>query len=228
MLHLTWNDASIDPAGTPGIASLASFNAAIPGNYFNISAADRKKDIEYPIAEFPVGVGTDLAFIKPRFPQGEVELATTFSGFLRFRNEIGGPALAHGSGYMNNGIIRFKVVDPVKKTTTVILEVATELFNAAAANKTAESNPTGAALASPGIDYNLKKMLYPNFAHNELISGGSTLLVTVSGLFEGPFISDTGQTYDPATTADLMIIDGNESRFYIETKRLETLDNSQL
>ena len=39
-------------AGSPGIASLASFNAAVPGDYFNIAADDRQKDIEYVIAEF--------------------------------------------------------------------------------------------------------------------------------------------------------------------------------
>ena len=215
------------PAGTPGIASIAAFNAAIPGDYFNVPAGKRQGNTEFVIAEFPLGVGTDIAFVKPRFPQGEVELATTLSGYLRFRDEIGGPSNVNNSGYMNNGTIRFKVIDLTKQTTSVILECSCEQFNAASEGAQPEA-PAG--FANPTIPFNAKTTLYPNFAHNQLTTSGSTLQVTVSGIFEGPFKSDDGtRSYNPnAGLADFCPLDGDNSRFYIDTKRIDNLSNSQL
>ena len=136
---INMTDGTTSPAGAPGIASIAAFNAAVPGDYFNVPAGKRQGNTEFVIAEFPLGVGTDIAFVKPRFPQGEVELATTFSGYLRFRDEIGGPSNVNNSGYMNNGVIRFKVIDLTKQTTSVILECSCEQFNAASAGSAAIS-----------------------------------------------------------------------------------------
>lgn len=212
---------TVDPVGSAGISTVCTFISA-PSGAYNIDPADRlaANNQEIVIAEFPLGVGTDLAFLKPRFPLGEIEFGTTFSGFFRWRFDAGGPPTAGNSGFMDNGLLRFKIVDPMKQTSMIVLEVSTELFNAAAKST---STP-----GSPRINFDLNKTLYPNFAMSNLVLEGSTLQVTITRLFENTTLqTDSGTNFDINTLPDVAMIDGSQSRFYIDTKRLTTLRNSQ-
>jgi len=216
-LNCTTVKAAGGEIGTSGLSTIA--NLATPvANTFNEPFGNAETIVdplkEYVIAEFPLGVGTDLAFLKPRFPQGDVEMGTTISGYLRFRFECGGPANASNAGYMNNGRIRVKVVDPQGATTLIILEQSCEQFNAASAAVSTAGSPT--------ISNNLKTTTYPNFvAPGEVIQDGSSLVISVASIYEDNLMTlDTGQAVNMWGANTAVVIDGDASKIYIDTKRL--------
>ena len=208
----------VKPAGSEkGISTIGMFAVPPAGNPFNVDfGAYKALNPEIVIAEFPLGVDDDIAFLKPRFPQGEIEFATLFSGYIRFRYESGGPATAGNSGYMNNGFMRVKVVDPMQKTTMVLLEKSLAEFNGASE---AVSTP-----GSPRIGNDLKRAVYPNFQGSlpgEIITPGSSLQITVNNLFEDSIVElDAGTKVDLTASATAAVIDGKASKLYIDTKRL--------
>ena len=114
---------------------------------------------------------------------------TRITGYIRFTNEIG--AAPANTGFMNNGMIRLKVIDPMALKVNVLMEVSTEKFNAAAQN-----NPNS-GVGSPQNPHDLNNMLYPNNTISAVVPSGSILQITPSGLFENQFVeTDAGVTVD--------------------------------
>ena len=74
----------------------------------------------------------------------------------------------------------------------------------------------------PSIDYNLRKQNYLNFTvPGDLITEGSSLVVTVQNIFESSKMTmDNGSAVDLTAFGTPAIIDGESSKLYLETKRL--------
>lgn len=207
------------PKGSPGMASITTL-AGVPATgqryFFHTTPVDE----EIELARFPLGVGTDLAFLKPKNPFGDAIFATRISGYL-----LGSSIEAASSdGFLDNGMIRLKVVDAEDKVAYVILECSTKKFNAGATKRYLDTG-----VVSTNIDTDFA--LYPNMIDEELITEGSSLVLTITGYNEKDIYNTLG--VDGAGNPILIPkpinavthpVNGKKSRIYIETTRLIYLE----
>lgn len=212
---------TVDPPGSIGLNTIQTTTLTDPANGLvsEAIAYDPTNNQEFVLAQQSVGVGTDFFFDKPNMSRGDL-YSTRITGFFRFTNEIG--ATPANTGFMNNGVIRLKVIDPMQQTVKVLLEVSTEKFNQAAQN-----NPNS-GIGTPVNPHDLNNMLYPNNAISAVVPSGSILQITIAGLFENQFVeTDPGVQVDLAAFAGCFI-DGSRSQFNIATHRIQYFDSGRV
>jgi hypothetical protein len=211
----------VDPPGSVGLNTIQTTTLTDPATGI-VSAGttyNPNNNQEFVLGQLSVGVGTDFYFDKPSMSRGDL-YSTRITGFFRFTNEIG--AAPANTGFMNNGVIRLKVIDPMKQTVKVLLEVSTEKFNQAAQN-----NPNS-GVGSPVNPHDLNNMLYPNNAVSAVVPSGSIIQITLAGLFENQFAeSDAGVVTDLAAFAGCFI-DGSRSQFNIATHRIQYFESGRV
>jgi hypothetical protein len=211
----------VNPPGSSGLNTwqTASLTGVVSGLTSNATTYNPNDDTEFVLAESFIGVGSDYYFDKPEYARGDL-YSTRISGYLRFTSEIG--AAPTETGFMNNGVIRLKVIDPMQQTVNVILEISTEKFNAAA-----QDNPNS-GVGTPISPHDLNNMIYPNYTVATVVPEGSILQITLTGLFENQYLQlDNGATVDLAAFSGCFV-DGSRSQFNIATHRIEYFESGQV